>query len=90
MELQYFSDKERHLVCVPYTLENLHRMADDLLGPNMRHWFHMGKNKPHYDIPKKRLEEIASKTTVITKQGIWNIIKDGRPNLYKIDKEKLR
>jgi len=28
--LKYYCDKQRHLVCVPYSKENLHQMAGDL------------------------------------------------------------
>ena len=44
-----------HLMCLPYCKENLHRMAHDL--DIKKSWFH----KDHYDIPKKRIEEIKSK-----------------------------
>ena len=34
----YVTDGKRHLVCIPYSTENLHAMATDLgIG---RHWFH--------------------------------------------------
>ena len=53
--MKYICDNKRHLVCIPYSILNLHRMADDL---NIdRAWFH----KDHYDMPKKRIEEITSK-----------------------------
>jgi hypothetical protein len=29
-KLTYYCDNLRHLVCVPYTIANLHRMAEDL------------------------------------------------------------
>lgn len=40
----------RHLVCVPYSVENLHAMAD-ALGIK-RCWFHADASYPHYDIPE--------------------------------------
>lgn len=50
--LKYICDNSRHLVCLPYSIDNLHKMADDL---NIKRiWFH----KNHYDIPKKRIDEI--------------------------------
>lgn len=51
-ELKYCCDEARHLVCLPYTVDNLHRMAEDL--GIKRCWFH----KDHYDIPKRRIAEV--------------------------------
>ena len=64
MELKYYCDNSRHLVCVPYTIDNLHKMAEDL--GIKKCWFH----KTHYDIPKRRIEEIKSKCTVVTTREI--------------------
>lgn len=65
----YFTDGKRHLVCLPYSIENLHNMAADLgIG---RHWFH----KNHYDIPKKRMDEITSKCTLVSSKDIVKIIR---------------
>jgi hypothetical protein len=66
---EYFTDGKRHLVCVPYSVENLHNMAVDLsIG---RHWFHTN----HYDIPKRRMDEITSKCTVVSSKDIVKIIR---------------
>ena len=35
-----------------------------------RCWFH----KDHYDIPKRRIEEITKKCTVVPKREIYNIV----------------
>jgi hypothetical protein len=72
-DLTYYSDIQRHLVCVPYTIENLHRMANEL--QIKRCWFHNKKSKEHYDIPKRRITEIHSKTNVVEPQTILAIIK---------------
>lgn len=65
----YVTDGKRHLVCIPYSVETLHEMAADLgIG---RHWFH----KNHYDIPKKRMDEIASKCTLVSSKDIVKIIR---------------
>ena len=70
--LKYYSDNARHLVCLPYSIENLHIMADDL---NIKRcWFHNSKH-PHYDIPKRRIAEIQAKTTILTPSQLLNIIK---------------
>lgn len=72
MKLQYISDGKRHLICVPYTIANLHRMARELaINPC---WYHAGK-KPHYDIPKMRQAEINAKCLIVTSQEIIKIIK---------------
>ena len=68
----YYCDDKRHLVCKPYSIENLHTMAQEL---NIKRcWFHSGRN-PHYDIPKTRIEEITSKCTKVSMFQILRIIK---------------
>lgn len=65
----YVTDRKRHLVCLPYSIENLHTMAADLsIG---RHWFH----KSHYDIPKKRIAEIESLCMIVSSKDIVRIIR---------------
>jgi FMN phosphatase YigB (HAD superfamily) len=71
--LRYFADSSRHLVCVPYSIENLHIMAKDL-GLH-RCWFH----KSHYDIPIKRQQELLEKCEQVSSRDIVNIIKHGSP-----------
>jgi hypothetical protein len=67
-----FCDDFRHLVCLPYSVENLHIIAKELgIG---RSWFHEGR-LPHYDIPKKRVDEITSLCNVISTRDIVRIIK---------------
>ena len=67
--MKFFCDNQRHLVCVPYSLENLHKMAE-ALGIK-RCWFH----KDHYDIPKMRIKEISDKCEIISSKNIVTIIK---------------
>ena len=67
--LTYYCDNKRHLVCKPYSFINLHLMAEDLgIG---RHWFH----KDHYDIPKRRIEEIMKRCTVVSSKEIVLIVR---------------
>ena len=68
----YLTDGERHLICLPYSVENLHKMAKDL-GIS-RSWFHSGR-LPHYDIPKKRIEEIEDVCSFVSSRTIVKIIK---------------
>lgn len=66
--MEYLCDTYRHLICVPYSVENLHKMAKDL---NIKRcWFH----KDHYDIPKRRIEEITNKCKVVSSKEIKSII----------------
>jgi len=67
--MTYVCDNARHLICLPYSIENLHAMAAEL-GIN-KCWFH----KTHYDIPKKRIAEITAKCILVTSKQIVNIIK---------------
>ena len=67
MGLIYYCDDARHLVCVPYSIENLHEMAKKL--DIKRCWFH----KNHYDIPKKRIVEITNKCNFVSSKEIVNI-----------------
>jgi len=67
-QLEYVCDNQRHLICHPYSEENLHEMAADLgIG---RHWFH----QDHYDIPKTRIEEIKRKCNVVSVIDIIRVI----------------
>lgn len=70
--MKYLTDGSRHLICVPYSIENLHKMAD-ALGIK-RCWFHNGKF-PHYDIPKRRIAEIEAKCELVEPIDIVNTIK---------------
>lgn len=68
LKMKYYCDNARHLVCMPYSIENLHVMGAFL--KIKRHWFH----KDHYDIPKLRVEEIMSACTVVSSKDIVRII----------------
>lgn len=67
--MKYFTDGKRHLICVPYSIDGLHQMADDL---NIkRHWFH----NDHYDIPKTRIKEIEAKCEYMSSRDIVKIVR---------------
>lgn len=70
--MKFYCDNARHLVCVPYSIPNLHAMAQTL--GIKRCWFH----RDHYDIPKLRIAEIQAKCTVIPSREIVRIIKGDR------------
>ena len=61
-------NNQRHLICIPYSISNLHKMANEL--DIKRCWFH----KNHYDIPKKRITEIQNKCEFVTTKTIYLII----------------
>jgi len=65
--MEYYCDNKRHLVCLPYSIENLHLMAIDL-GIKIC-WFH----RDHYDIPIRRINEIQSKCIIVTDRDIVRI-----------------
>ncbi len=69
----YYCDNSRHLICIPYSIENLHLMAADL---NIKRcWFHKKDKFSHYDIPKKRMDEIKAKCILVTTKELLNLIK---------------
>lgn len=74
MGLRYICDNKRHLICIPYNIKNLHKMAKEL--KIARWWFHKGRDgKSHYDIPTKRIDEIMSKCEIFTTREILLTIK---------------
>ena len=73
-KLRYICDNRRHLICLPYSIDNLHQMAYEL---NIRKaWFHRGKSGTlmHYDIPKRRIAEITSKCEIVSSKEIVRMI----------------
>ena len=73
--MKIYCDRHRHLICVPYTIENLHKIAIKL--GIKRCWFHNKQDYPHYDIPKKRKWEIENSVdvTVVSTRQLLEIIK---------------
>lgn len=67
--MKFYCDHKRHLVCIPYSVENLHEMAR-ALGIK-RCWFH----RDHYDVPKTRVAEIAERCEVVSPREILRIIR---------------
>lgn len=80
VKLSYLCDNSRHLICLPYSIKNLHIMAEDL-GINKCFYHFKGRNvHPHYDIPKKRIKEIMSKCEIIPKRDLFKIINENIKN----------
>jgi len=72
--MRYYCDNRRHLVCKPYSIDNLHKMAERL--GIKRCWFH----RDHYDIPKRRISEITDRCEIVSTREIVYII--GRRTRY--------
>lgn len=70
--MRYLCDDMRHLVCLPYSITNLHAMAADL--GLKRCWYHSGQY-PHYDIPKRRIAEITAKCELVSGRDTLRIVK---------------
>jgi len=71
--VKYYCDTSRHLVCEPYSVENLHTMAEDL--GIKRCWYHASSRFKHYDIPKRRIREIQAKCRIVSSREILRIVK---------------
>ena len=71
--MYYLTDGKRHLICYPYSIENLHLMAEEL--EINKAWYHASPY-PHYDIPKSRIAEIESKCHMISSKKLLRIIKN--------------
>lgn len=74
--MKYYCDSMRHLVCVPYSVENLHEMAA-WFGID-RCWYHSSATYKHYDIPKRRFKAIAAKCEIVSPRRILEIVKTGK------------
>jgi len=70
-DIRFYTDGKRRLVCVPYSIENLHAMAEQL--DIQRYWFHNG----HYVIPKKKLTEVENQCMMVSSKEIVRIIQNG-------------
>lgn len=74
--LTYFYDKNRHLVCLPYNVENLHLMARRL-GIS-RSWFHGSKDNrhPHYDVPVSMMGHVGNSAVLLTPKGVVRLCQE--------------
>ena len=75
--IKFYHDAMRHLVCVPFSVENLHAMAEEL--GIKRCWFHASKDHPHYDVPKKRMATIGERSTLVRPRQVLAIIRGETP-----------
>lgn len=72
MMVRYLTDGQRHLICEPYSVDNLHDMAEAL--KIKRCWFH----KDHYDIPVNRKAEIEAQCDEIVSPRVIVLIIAGK------------
>lgn len=74
--IRYIRDDYRHLVCIPYNISNLHKMAEDL--GIKRHFFHKGR-LAHYDIPARMRKKIEADSKIfrVSSGEIVRIISEG-------------
>lgn len=91
-EPRYFMDPNRHLVCVPYGVAELHAMAEVLdikrcwydPGSAKRLWWNCARecNQPHahYDVPWRDIARLTTdpRVTVIRPRELLSIIHTGR------------
>lgn len=78
MELKFYCDTRRHLVCLPYSVENLHQMAR-ILSIKKSWYSRQGRLlHPHYDIPAYRFYEVQHLCITVRPRDILNIIKTGK------------
>jgi len=75
-DLAYVCDDKRHLICFPYSVENLHVMADDL--GIKRCWFRRNVSHVHYDSPKRRIADITSRCTLVTPRELLAVTMGGQ------------
>ena len=69
-KIEYVCDNQRHLICLPYSKENLHKMAEDLGIKSC--WFH----RHHYDIPVNRISDVTKQCQVVSSKEIVRIIRE--------------
>lgn len=74
-ELTFLTDGKYHLICKPFTISNLHKMANILNIDKCHFEYSAHGHLPHYDIPRKRKHEIEEKCVFVKWREIVEIIK---------------
>lgn len=71
LAIRYLCDEAGHLICTPYTTENLHVAARHLtLGP----LFYKTEPYPHYAVPWMRIEDVRAKCDAVEEAAILAIV----------------
>ena len=76
-KLKPMLDRGRHLICIPYSVKNLHALAEQL--GIARCWYHPGHH-PHYDIPRYLNEELKQRYGTVTPREIVKVIQAWHKN----------
>ena len=71
-DVRVLCDAARHLIVDPMSVADLHEAAV-ALGIK-RCWFHRDPKHPHYDVPKRRVAEIASKCELVSTREICAVL----------------
>lgn len=69
-ELIYITDGVGNVICLPYSVENLHKMADDL-GIAKR-WYRNG----HYNVPKEIADGLEEKCDKVTTTTLFRTVRN--------------
>lgn len=69
-ELIYITDGVGNVICLPYSVENLHKMADDL-GIAKR-WYRDG----HYKVPKEIADDLEEKCDKVTTTTLFRTVRN--------------
>lgn len=70
-ELLYLTDGRKNIICLPYSIENLHQMAKEL-GMNEKYF-----NKDHYVVPDHMVDEIEDKCGKVSTQTLFLTARNG-------------
>ena len=76
LRMTYYCDSVRwHLICIPYSIANLHAMADDL-GIHRCHF--------HRKNPRMRIAEISARCVILPRErDIVNLIRESHAPLFR-------
>lgn len=69
-ELVYITDGVGNVICLPYSVENLHKMADDL--GIKKTWYRDG----HYKVPKEIAEDLEEKCDKVTTTTLFRTVRN--------------
>lgn len=68
-ELLFLSDGRRNLICVPYSIENMKKMADEL--GIKKTWL----KKDRFVIPEDYFEVVETKCNIVSTQTLFRTLK---------------
>lgn len=83
MKLEYYCDNQGHLVCLPYTIDNLHQMANEL-GLDQSH-FKSHPKHAHYLISDNQKDTIMPQCHLVSSKHIIYIVRSRNIKIGDID-----